>query len=97
MDLFNLAEGYDNLTDALAKIQCPVLVLGSQTDILFPIWQQKQLAEGLIQSGNSRVTFFELNSIFGHDTFLLDVNGVSTALKGFLEISTLAIEEEINK
>ncbi|CAF3943488.1 unnamed protein product [Rotaria magnacalcarata] len=94
MDLFNLTEGYDNQREALAKIQCPVLVLGSQTDILFPIWQQKQLAEGLIESGNSSVTFFELNSIFGHDTFLLDINGVSTALKGFLEISALSIEEE---
>ncbi|CAF3793510.1 unnamed protein product [Rotaria sordida] len=94
MDLFNLTEGYDNQTDAFSKIQCPVLVLGAQTDILFPIWQQKQLAEELIKSGNSNVTFFELNSIFGHDTFLLDVNGVSTALKGFLEISALSIEEK---
>lgn len=51
MDLFNLTEGYDNPRDALSKIRCPVLVLGSQTDILFPIWQQKQLAEELIESG----------------------------------------------
>jgi homoserine acetyltransferase len=127
MDLFNLVEGYDKPADALSKIDCPVLVLGSQTDILFPIWQQKQLAEGLIQAGktiitfchavfnriflgNANVTFFELNSIFGHDTFLLDVNGVSTALKvseewncsqvcisifqGFLEISALSIEQK---
>ena len=51
MDLFNLADGYEDTASALAKIQCPVLVLGSQTDILFPIWQQKQLAEELIQTG----------------------------------------------
>jgi homoserine O-acetyltransferase len=51
MDLFNLCEESDDPTVALAKIQCPVLVLGSQTDLLFPIWQQKQLAEGLIQAG----------------------------------------------
>ena len=51
MDLFNLCEGHDDPTVPLSKIQCPVLVLGSQTDILFPIWQQKQLAEGLIQAG----------------------------------------------
>ena len=55
MDLFNLVEGSDNPTDVLAKIRCPVLVLGSQTDILFPIWQQKQLAEGLIQSGTMAI------------------------------------------
>jgi homoserine acetyltransferase len=51
MDLFNLTEGHENAIDALSKIQCPVLVLGSKTDILFPIWQQKQLADGLIQAG----------------------------------------------
>ena len=59
MDLFNLVEESDNPTDVLAKIQCPVLVLGSQTDILFPIWQQKQLAEGLIQAG--RMNMFDEN------------------------------------
>ncbi|CAF0991655.1 unnamed protein product [Rotaria sordida] len=94
IDLFNLTEGYDTPTDALSKIRCPVLVLGSQTDILFPIWQQKQLTDELIKSGNPDVTFFELNSIFGHDTFLLDINSVSSALKGFLEVSTLSIEEK---
>jgi homoserine acetyltransferase len=62
MDLFNLVEGYDDPTTALAKIRCPVLVLGSQTDLLFPIWQQKQLAEGLIGAGykklNKRKKYF---------------------------------------
>jgi homoserine acetyltransferase len=51
MDLFNLVEGFENSKAALSKIRCPVLVLGSKTDILFPIWQQKQLADGLIESG----------------------------------------------
>ncbi|CAF0810834.1 unnamed protein product [Didymodactylos carnosus] len=94
MDLFNLSEGYQDLSSALAQIKCPVLVLGAQTDILFPVWQQKQLAEGLIQTGNEHVTFYELNSIYGHDTFLLDINGVSTAIKGFLEIMALSNESD---
>ena len=55
MDLFNLTEGYESQNDALSQIQCPVLVLGSQTDILFPIWQQKQLAEGLIDAGSLKI------------------------------------------
>lgn len=51
MDLFNLIEGYEDANSALQRIRCPVLVLGSKTDILFPIWQQKQLADGLIEAG----------------------------------------------
>ena len=32
-------------------------------------------------SGNTKVTYYELNSIFGHDTFLLDKNNVGAAIK----------------
>ena len=39
----------------------------------------------LFFSGNESVTFYELDSIFGHDTFLLDLSSVGTAVKGFLE------------
>ena len=31
--------------------------------------------------GNSKVTYYELNSIYGHDTFLLDINSVGAAIK----------------
>lgn len=34
-----------------------------------------------IFSGNTKVTYYELNSIFGHDTFLLDQNNVGAAIK----------------
>lgn len=32
-------------------------------------------------TGNDSVTFYELNSIYGHDTFLLDLNGVGAGVK----------------
>ncbi|XP_041368619.1 serine O-succinyltransferase-like [Gigantopelta aegis] len=85
MDLFDAAEGFTSLEAGLARITCPAMVLGVQTDILFPIWQQRELASMLQKAGNEAVTFYELNSLYGHDTFLLDLNGVGAAVKGFLE------------
>ncbi|GFN92855.1 homoserine o-acetyltransferase [Plakobranchus ocellatus] len=85
MDMYDMAEGYNSLEEGLSRIKCPVMVVGVQTDVLFPIWQQRQLAKALQDSGNEQVTFYELNSIYGHDTFLLDLNGVGAAVKGFLE------------
>lgn len=85
MDLFDMGEGYSSLQEGLSRVKCPVMVIGVQTDILFPIWQQRTLAELLQKSGNLGVTFYELNSLYGHDTFLLDINGVGAAVKGFLE------------
>ncbi|KAL4219551.1 hypothetical protein ACF0H5_022127 [Mactra antiquata] len=85
MDIFDMAEGYNSLQEGLSMVKCPVMVIGVTTDILFPIIQQRELASVLQESGNKTVTFYELNSLYGHDTFLLDLNGVGAAVKGFLE------------
>lgn len=85
MDLFDIGENYGSVHESLARVTCPVMVIGVQTDILFPIHQQRFLAKSLQEAGNSSVTFYELNSQFGHDTFLLDLRNVGTAVKGFLE------------
>lgn len=65
----------------------PTLVLGVASDILFPAWQQREIAETLRRTGNRNVTHVELGeerSLFGHDTFLLDLEGVGGAVKDFL-------------
>lgn len=85
LDLFDLSEGYADLQEALGNVKCPILVMGVQTDILFPVSKQRELARGLKESGNNAVTYFEMDSLYGHDTFLLNLNDVGTALKGFLE------------
>ncbi|CAF0962808.1 unnamed protein product [Brachionus calyciflorus] len=85
MDLFDLAEGCDSMVDALQHLKCPVLIMGSQTDILFPVKQQRDLSKWIKEAGNSQVSYFEMDSLYGHDTFLLNLNDVGTALKGFLE------------
>ncbi|MBW0523214.1 hypothetical protein O181_062929 [Austropuccinia psidii MF-1] len=60
------------------------LILGAQSDVLFPIILQRELAEALRQSGKQSVTYYELDSPYGHDTFLIDFNGVGGAIRGFL-------------
>ncbi|KAK4218949.1 homoserine O-acetyltransferase [Rhypophila decipiens] len=66
----------------------PALVMGVASDILFPAWQQREIAEALRLAGNRNVAHFELSeeqSMFGHDTFLLDVKNVGGSIKNFLE------------
>ncbi|RMZ67788.1 homoserine o-acetyltransferase [Pyrenophora seminiperda CCB06] len=65
----------------------PTLVLGVASDILFPAWQQKEIATTLKRAGNKNVTHIELGeekSLFGHDTFLLDLQNVGGAVQNFL-------------
>lgn len=66
----------------------PALILGVASDILFPAWQQREIANTLRQTGNKNVTHIELSeeqSLFGHDTFLLDLENVGGAVQRFLD------------
>ncbi|KAG0164245.1 hypothetical protein DFQ28_010650 [Apophysomyces sp. BC1034] len=74
-----------DLVEGMKRITMPTLVLGIQTDLLFPVWQQKEIAECLRSAGNNSVTYYELDAMYGHDTFLIDRTSVGGAIKGHLE------------
>lgn len=77
-----------SLTSGLSRLRRhPTLVIGVQSDTLFPIEQQRELAESLKANGNPNVVYYELNQPWGHDTFLLDVTNVGSAINGFMSAS----------
>ena len=60
----DLAEGLKPLS------RTPTLILGVQSDILFPVEQQREVADALRMTGNDNVSYYELGGVWGHDTFL---------------------------
>ncbi|EGD80868.1 homoserine O-acetyltransferase [Salpingoeca rosetta] len=85
MDMFDMTDGFEDPTSAIARITCPTLVIGVQSDLLFPVMQQREVVQLLREGGNENVTYYELDALYGHDTFLIDVNTVGAAVKGHLE------------
>lgn len=88
MDWFDLChsgtQSGDDVVGLLAGIQLPeALVLGAQTDILFPLQQQQQIADGLAKGG-ARVRFEALDSQQGHDAFLVDIDKFAAPIRRFL-------------
>ena len=75
----------DGTLDALASIRIEkALVIGVQTDILFPLQQQEEIATGLAQGGVD-ARFLPLESPQGHDAFLVDIARFGPAIRGFLD------------
>ena len=87
MDLFDItadAASSDGAPSArISDIKAPALVIGVKSDILFPVWQQRELA-GLLEAEALPVTYLELDSPYGHDTFLIEVEQVGAALGAHL-------------
>ncbi|MCC4633463.1 homoserine O-acetyltransferase MetX [Xanthomonas dyei] len=60
------------------------LAIGANTDILFPVQQQEQIAEGL-RAGGADARFIGLDSPQGHDAFLVDFARFGPAVRAFLD------------
>ena len=73
-DLFDVADHGATIAAGLAKIEAPrIMIVGVQSDFLFPSYQQQELAELLSVPGHS-IEYVELESIQGHDSFLVDMD-----------------------
>eukprot|EP00043_Microstomoeca_roanoka_P006598 m.64154 g.64154 ORF g.64154 m.64154 type:complete len:468 (-) comp13480_c0_seq1:107-1510(-) len=92
MDMFDLTEGFDNPVEAMSRLKCPTLVIGVQSDLLFPVSQQREVVRLLREGGHDCVTYYELDALYGHDTFLIDVHTVGAAVKGHLEHCCMACD-----
>jgi homoserine O-acetyltransferase/O-succinyltransferase len=94
MDLFDVAEHGGTLNAGLAKIRARrSLIIGVQTDILFPVEQQIELAEGLRKAGRE-VDFHNLPSINGHDSFLIDKAHFAPVLSDFFAATSIALQSK---
>jgi len=85
MDQFDLADhGEGSLAAAFAKFRLRrALVIGVETDLLFPIDQQREIADHLRVPGRD-VEFHAFPSLQGHDAFLVDLARFEPAIGGFL-------------
>lgn len=78
MDTHDLARGRGTLQEALDAIEVPALVVGIDSDLLYPLAEQQELATHLPYA-----ELAVLHSQHGHDAFLIDTQELDVALQGF--------------
>ncbi len=83
LDLFDLTNG-SGLNDAVKNAGgVKFLVMAFKSDWLYPAYQSKEIVKACKLSGID-VTYCELNSTYGHDAFLVEVEGESNLIGHFL-------------
>jgi homoserine O-acetyltransferase len=84
MDRFDLAEHGGSFAAALAGSRLErALVIGVESDMLFPIHEQAAIAEALSSAGVA-TRFARLPSLEGHDAFLADIPRFDAEIRAFL-------------
>ncbi len=81
MDTHNIARGRTtSIEAALSLITVPTLVIGVSSDILCPVQEQKIIAANIPDA-----TFVEIDSVYGHDGFLVETPLIAQHLLQWLE------------
>ena len=91
MDWFDLGEAcstgqsHGTCEQGLSRLQLDrALAIGVHTDILFPLQQQQEIADGLL-AGGVDARCLPLPSPQGHDAFLVDIARFGPAVREFLD------------
>ena len=80
MDAHDLGRARGSVQGALAGIRASCLSIGIDTDILFPPAEQERIAEGI-----PGARFALLGSMYGHDGFLIEYEGLERVIRRHLE------------
>jgi homoserine O-acetyltransferase len=84
MDYFDVTQGRStSLAAVFENVDTRFLVMSFTSDWLYPTYQSLELVKAL-RSRNRDVAFVELESNYGHDAFLVEVDEQTELIKGFL-------------
>jgi len=78
MDTHDISRNRGSFKKTLSNVKQPCLVIGVDTDLLYPTYEQNELAEFIPNS-----TYKEISSSHGHDAFLIEFNQINDYLKSF--------------
>ncbi len=87
IDSFDASKG-KNLHEAFKETKAKVLVLAFKSDWLYPASQSKEIVKACKWAGID-TTYCEIDSTYGHDAFLLEVEEETHLVKHFLQKVTL--------
>jgi len=80
MDLHDVSYNRSSLSDVLKSISAKTLSIGISSDVLYPIHEQKLIAEVI-----PGARYAEISSIYGHDAFLIEFGQLCDIIYNFLD------------
>lgn len=92
-DSFDLETEYGSLEKAFENVQAEVLNVNLSTDWLFPPHESRRITSALLND-RKVVTSLELDTIFGHDGFLIEDEDLGKAVGRFLDSKFAALTDK---
>ena len=91
MDAHDVGRGRKSVEDALKLVKAKTLVIGITSDLLFPPEEQKKIADYI-----PGAEFHLIESLYGHDGFLLEYEKIEHILRNFIREDVMSFLKIVN-
>jgi homoserine O-acetyltransferase len=84
INTFNLSRGYDSLHEALLRIKADITLISFKSDYLF-FPKEMEHIDKMLKRNKQNSSYYEIDSDYGHDAFLVEIEKFDTIIKDKLE------------
>jgi len=84
INIFDLSRGYDSISEALSCVKSNLYLLSYKVDLMFDSSEQKIIKDNFVDKDN-KCEFVEIDSDYGHDSFLVEVDIITPYIKKWIE------------
>jgi len=85
INIFDLSRGYESMHSALKEIKSKLYLFGFSGDMLFMPSEMREIYDIMVEIGSEDIVkYYDIQSSYGHDAFLTEVNKFDTYIKNIL-------------
>jgi homoserine O-acetyltransferase len=84
INIYDLSRGFDSMEEALSKINAELYLVSFQKDFLFLPSEMESIHSALQSIGKTNSDYFEVESDYGHDAFLVEIDKIENYVRSAL-------------
>ncbi|MFT7859407.1 MAG: homoserine O-acetyltransferase [Sulfurimonas sp.] len=85
INIYDLSRGFDSLGDALEKVSADLHLISFKNDLLFRDYEMQEIADEMTKLGKNNCDYFCVESNYGHDAFLVELDKFDTYIREALD------------
>lgn len=85
INIYDLSRGFDSLEDALSRVRSDLHLISFKGDLLFVPEEMEEIKNAMESLGKTNFTYKEVDSDYGHDAFLVELDKFQDDVKRILD------------
>ncbi|WP_457745234.1 homoserine O-acetyltransferase MetX [Sulfurimonas sp.] len=84
INIYDISRGFDSLGESLKRISAELHLISFKNDLLFKSFEMQEISDELKKIGNKSYNYIDIDSDYGHDAFLVELDKFQDQVKDAL-------------